>query len=156
VALKLHDLADAEALAGSIASKTGGLSADDREDLKQFLLAECWRLSLNYDAAGRPPRFAHHAAGVLKLRVVDWRRSRFGRTKRQFAGHVYERARPQFVSLDADDEHNRDQLAGAVTEGSGAPQDGWAADLRGLLGEGDRQAARDHELLGLPPPRRAA
>jgi hypothetical protein len=104
--LELHDIDDTEAFVGAIVSRSGlDLSYHDREDLQQFLLGECWRLSLVY-RRGDPhygPRFALYATGILRLRVVDWSRKRLGRTRWQFKDKTYERPRAELVSLDADD-----------------------------------------------------
>src|SRR5262245_11295644 len=103
--LALHDVADAQALVGAVITRSGlSLSADEHEDLAEYLLVELWKLSLRYEpGAGR---FSSYATGILKRRVVDWKRSRYGRTRWQFAGYTYERPRPQVVSLD-DPDHDR-------------------------------------------------
>jgi DNA-directed RNA polymerase specialized sigma24 family protein len=154
--LALHDVNDAEAFAAAIANRSRlTLSRDDREDLVQFLLVELWKLSLRYDRGDPkfPPRFGVYATGILQRRVVDWSRSRWGRTKWQFADRTYERKRPELVSLDGDD---RDRLGGLVTEGDGDHAPGWDSGLAGLLGEGDRQRDADLETLRGSSPRRIA
>jgi hypothetical protein len=102
--LKLHEIEDAEALAAWIVHRSGlMLSPEDREDAQQRLLLELWKLSIDFDpACGR--RFDAFATAVLRRKLVDWQRERFGRTIWRFSGgRVYERKRPEFVSLDVDD-----------------------------------------------------
>ena len=98
--LELHDVRDAERLAAWVIQRSGlGLDREDREDLQQTLLLAVWQLSLQFDvAAGKP--FGPFATTVLRRRLVDWQRQRFGRTRWQFKGSVYERPRPEFVPLD--------------------------------------------------------
>ncbi len=151
-ALRLHDVADAEALAASIVYGSGlELSYHDAEDLHAYLVATAWQLSLVYEPGGIS--FSSWAGTTLRRRLVDWQRQRFGRTRWQFAGRSYERARPQLVSLD-DPEHDR--LGDDLTARGGDPEADCDSGLGGLYAARDRARAADYETLGLRPPRRAA
>ena len=144
----LLGIQDVEAFAGGIVQRSGlRLSVWDREELHVWLIEECWRLSLKHDA--ERGAFATWAGYALRRRVVDWERSRFGRTRWVFSdGRVYERKLPRLVPLD--------ELDAALAEGTGDPADGGDSTLGGLLANGDRQRARDLSELGLEAPRRAA
>ena len=151
-ALALHDIADTEALAASIVHGSGlELSFHDREDLLAFLVATAWQLSLVYEPGGIS--FSSWAGTTLRRRLVDWQRQRFGRTRWQFAGRSYERARPQLVSLD---DSERDQLGDDHAAVGGDPEVDCDSGLAGLYAARDRTRAADYEALGLRPPRRAA
>jgi hypothetical protein len=76
----LLDIRDVESFTGRIVERTSGrLSVEDREDLHVYLIAECWELSTRF----QPGRisFSSYAGATLRLRVVDWTRSRFGRNR---------------------------------------------------------------------------
>jgi hypothetical protein len=149
-ALPLHDVDDAAKFVAAIATRSGlKLSYHDREDLEQFLLVECWKLSRERQWRSS---FAGCFAPILRLRVVDWQRQRFGRTRWQFSGHTYERERPQLVSLD---DARRDQLGASLAAGTSDPPASSDPDLERLLGARDRERAWDYAELGLDPPRRA-
>jgi DNA-directed RNA polymerase specialized sigma24 family protein len=136
--LRLHDVDDAARFVAAIATRSGlKLAYHDREDLEQFLLVECWKLSLRYKPGGGS--FSSFAGTTLRLRVVDWTRQRKGRTRWQFSGHTYERERPRLVSLD----RLADPLAGSTSD---SPAD-RVATLAGLLPDGDRQSAEDQALI---------
>ena len=101
--LELHDVADVEKLARKVVDnwlRTHGaaLQADDRNDFVAFLVAEIWRVSLIYEPRGTS--FATFAYRHSQLRAVDWMRSRFGRSRWQFADGSYERDRTVPLSLD--------------------------------------------------------
>jgi hypothetical protein len=84
----LLGIADVEAFTGRIVERSGlRLSAQDREELHVWLIEECWSLSTCY----RPGRlaFAAFADGRFRLRVVDWQRARWGRTRWTFSGREY-------------------------------------------------------------------
>jgi hypothetical protein len=132
-----------------------GLDRTDREDLQQFLLGEIWQLSLVYERGDprHPSRFSVYAAPLLALRTVDWIRGKNGRTKWKFADSVYERQRPQLVSLD---DSARDRLEQSLAEGDGDREAGGDLGIPGLYAGGDRQRARDFRILGLEPDGRAA
>jgi hypothetical protein len=128
------------------------LNHQDREELAAFLVAECWHLSVRYRrGTGSTTSFAGWATTTLRLRVVDWRRARFGRTRWQFSGRAHEREQPQLVSLD-DPDH--DQFRAALGTRAGDPAADRSPDLARLLGTGGGARARDLKTLGLSPPRR--
>jgi DNA-directed RNA polymerase specialized sigma24 family protein len=105
--LALFDVDDAHRFVCAIVSKSGlELSFHDRRDLEQHLFGEAWLLSLRF-VPGGPKDFSGWAARILRLRVVDWQRQRNGRTRWSFRDSVYERQRPQFVSLDDPDVDRR-------------------------------------------------
>jgi sigma-70-like protein len=144
--LRLHDVDDGVRFAGAIAARSRlKLSYHDAEDLRQYLVTELWLLSTRYDPASSVS-FSTFAGTTLRLRVTDWQRQRFGRTKWKFAGHTYERPRPSLVPFDA-------ELDGALASGTGDPADGGDLELAGVLGAGDCQRARDFATLGLGTPR---
>jgi hypothetical protein len=87
----------------------------ERDALITYLVEVCWEQSRRFEPRGYP--FSQWVRPTLELRTVDWIRATLGRSKWQFAGHAYERERPEFVSLDADDsEHDR---LGTALPGSG-------------------------------------
>lgn len=153
--LRLFDVTDGERFVGSIAARSRlRLSFHDAEDLRQYLLIELWQLATRYNEES-DVSFATWAGTTLRLRVIDWERKRWGRTKWKWANGVsYERPRRTTVSLDDGDD--LDFLGGTVGEGSGDLETGWDSNLGRLLGEGRGSQARDHQTLGLQPPRRAA
>jgi hypothetical protein len=123
------------------------LSLHDGEELHAYLIAECWRLSLRYDGS-QGSRFSVWARQTLSLRLVDWQRARWGRTRWTFSdGHVHERERPQPISLDANDPE-RDRLDAALGRGGvDGDASGFAADMRDLAQRGRRPSGRQ-EWLG--------
>jgi hypothetical protein len=148
------DIRDVAAFCARIADRSRvHLSYHDREDLLAYLVETTWELSLRYDAGDRPPKFAVYAGGILPLRVVDWTRGRFGRTRWQFSGSTYERPRVDLVSLD---DSARDRLEQGQPERDGDHAAGGDFGIPGLYAGGDRQRARDFRILGLEPPQRAA
>jgi hypothetical protein len=154
--LTLHDVDDAAAFVAAVINRSGlRLSWADREDLQQYLLGEIWRLSLVYQRGNPrfPPMFSVYATRLLSLRTVDWIRSRNGRTKWKFADSVYERQRPQLVSLD---DSARDRLEQSQPEGDGDREAGGDLGIPGLYAGGDRQRTRDFRILGLESDGRAA
>ena len=143
--LALWNVDDASAFCWAIVKRTGlGLDHYDAEDLHQYLFVELWRLSLRFQPGG--PDFDGWAARILKLRVTDWTRQRNGRTRWAFKGHVHERTRPKFVSLDSG-------LGDAEPSRSGDPEDDCASDLQRVLRSGSSTRARDYAALGIRPPR---
>jgi DNA-directed RNA polymerase specialized sigma24 family protein len=148
--LQLHDIDDAERFVGAIVSRSGlKLSFHDREELGEYLLVECWQLSLRYQAGGIS--FSTWAGNTLRRRSVDWIRQRNGRTIWRFGdGRVHERPRPELVSFDDDAE--RDRLAGALAEGDGYRETDRDEGLGWLYAERDRARIRDEYELGLDPP----
>lgn len=147
--LPLHDIDDAERFVSAIAGRSGlTLSWDDRADLEQYLLVECWQLSLRYDGA-QGSRFSSYARNLLQRRTVDWIRKRNGRTRWQFAnGRVHERKRPELVSLDnseldqlgssqpdgaLDDATDRQAFERGLHDSRSRPPAGYAAEVRKRL-----------------------
>jgi hypothetical protein len=147
----LHEVTDVEAVCASTLNRSGlQLSHADREDCLAFLLETAWKLSLAYDAGGRESRFGVYLSRKLNQRLVDWQRSRNGRTRWQFKDRTYERKLPELVSLDADG----DSLGSALASDGSGPEDGRYECESGLERERNRQRLRDLELLGLRPDRR--
>jgi len=146
--LSLRGIADVEAFTGRIVERSKlYLDHSDREALHAFLVAECWLLSTRY-SPGRIS-FSTWAGATLRLRLVDWQRQRFGRTRWTFKdGREHVRERAQLVSLDADDSL-RDRLDESVAARSGDPAADSSTDLEWLLEGGDRKAARDIAEMGL-------
>jgi DNA-directed RNA polymerase specialized sigma24 family protein len=144
--LQLHDIDDAERFVGAIVTRSGlALNFHDAEDLSEYLLVECWQLSLHYQAGGIS--FSTWAGNTLRRRSVDWIRQRRGRTIWRFGdGRVHERQLPSFVPFDGLDD--------ALGAGSGDPADSGDSDLGRVATTGDRQRARDLWTLGLEAPRR--
>jgi len=139
----LHDVVDVEALLVTAVSRSryaDGFRPDERDDLLAYLLKYAWRLSEKHN----PSRgsFAGFLYGCVGRAIVDYHRSRY-RTRWVFRGRVVERPRPELVSLDA---AGLDEALGA---GSGDPADSGDLGLAGVLRDGDRQRARDLEVLGL-------
>ena len=150
--LALHDVDDAAAFCGGIVTRSGlALSWSDREDLEQQLLVECWRLSLTYQPGAAS--FSTWAGGMLRRRVVDWQRQRNGRTRWVFRDHVYERPRPQIVSLDVDDSAQRDRLELTLVEDGVDTTADRDEARRWLDGERDRHRDRDLAQLDSEAPR---
>jgi hypothetical protein len=102
----LLDIRDVESFTARIVERSRlRLSVEDREELHVFLIEECWELSRR-----KPQPWTRSFSGwvqpYLRLRVVDWQRSRFGRTRWAFKDRTYERPRIEIISLD-DPEHDR-------------------------------------------------
>ena len=134
MALRLHDVDDAERFTRAIVTRSGlTLSFHDREDLGAYLVETCWELSLRYQAGG--PSFSTYAGTILRRRAVDWVRQRDGRTIWKFKHRIHERPRREFVSLD------------------GPARGGLVETLAER--DGDREADRD-EALGRYTPREIA
>jgi hypothetical protein len=154
VPLVLHDVDDAEAFVARIVERSGlDLSYHDRLDLEQFLLVQCWELSLRYRPGVIRKGFGAYATTTLRKRVIDHQRSKF-RTrwvsrKKVYGGFrkkVYERPRPQLIELD---DSVVDRLDEVESTRAGDPEAGGDEDWRGLLNDRDRCRAADLELLGL-------
>ena len=149
--LSLHDVRDATAFVAAIAVKSPlRLEWHDDADLREYLLGELWILSTRYDATASSISFATLAGNTLRLRVVDWTRQRFGRSRWQFRGHVYERPRPELIS--ADDVVGVDLLERALAALDGDLAPGGDEAVGGLFRDRDRARARDLELLDLAAP----
>lgn len=102
--LELHG-ADAERLARNALEHTLRnrgirLRPHELEDALSYLVAEAWKMSLTFEPARG--NFTQYANRRLRLRVVDWHRDYYGRTKWAWADRVYERPKRDTVSLDAD------------------------------------------------------
>jgi DNA-directed RNA polymerase specialized sigma24 family protein len=157
--LQLHDVDDTQRFVATIVNGSGlELSWSDRQDLEQSLLVVAWEISLSYEPGRIRKGFSTWAGIILRRRIVDWQRAKLGRTKWQFRNpdgsiRTYERERPQLVPFD---DSARDRLEQNQPEGAGDSAAGGDLSLAGLDSEGDRQRARDLELLGLEPPRGAA
>jgi Sigma-70 region 2 len=171
----LHDVEDAEKLASKVLgdalqARGAFLRPHEREDALSFLLATLWELSERWDA-GRGGSFATHAYRTLRLRVVDFYRQEYGRTRWQWSDTLYERERPVSYSLERetgtggqDPRHGtasqgdivRGELARAFAAQSSDPADDRDPDLSGLLRGGSRQHARDLDELGIELDGRAA
>jgi DNA-directed RNA polymerase specialized sigma24 family protein len=150
----LHDIDDAERFVEAIVSRSGfSLSFHDAEDLGEYLLVECWQLSLRYQAGGIS--FSTWAGNTLRRRSVDWIRQQNGRTIWKFSGgRVHERARREFVSFDDDSE--RDRLVEAFGTGAGDSETGGNEAVGRLLDDRDRERDRDWARLRRAARRRAA
>ena len=111
--LALHDVRDVEGLCARIAQRSAPeLSWHEREDLGAYLVATAWELSRRYEPGGANS-FSTWATTTLQRRLVDWRRAKDGRSVWRFGdGTVYERPRPELVSLDP-------RLEQALAEGGG-------------------------------------
>ena len=152
--LQLHDIDGAERFCSAIVSRSGlQLSFHDAEDLNEYLLVECWQLSLRYQAGGIS--FSTWAGNTLRRRSVDWIRKQNGRTVWKFKDRVHERPRPVLLSLSMDGPDG-DRLRSTLDQGAGDPAADCDPDRERLLGDGDQARARDYAILGLDPPRRAA
>jgi hypothetical protein len=166
--LSLFDVNDVEALCGSeIRRSSLSLSHQDWEELLVYLIESVWEASLRFEpgvirskstvnpeADGQG--FGCWARLTLRRRIVDWQRAKLGRTRWQFRNpdgsiRIHERERTIILSLDTDDSV-RDQLGATVTAGSGDFASGSELGFGGLDVSGNRQRARDLELLGLEPP----
>jgi DNA-directed RNA polymerase specialized sigma24 family protein len=144
--LPLHDVADAEALASYVVSTSGlELSFHEREDLTAHLISTAWELSLRYEPGGLS--FSTWCTTTLKLRTVDWLRSRHGRTTWKHSTHTHERQRPEIVSF----ETSPAELVDALTSGDGDPANDCDPDLGRLLDTRSSTRTRDLETLGLRP-----
>ena len=160
--LALWDIDDAARFCSAIVTRSGlALTHHDREDLEQALLVVAWEISGKFEP-GRGVCFSTYAGNTLRLRVIDWQRAKFGRTRwtnpnRLRDGHglgrVYERPRREFVSFD--DAEARGRLDETFAERNRDSEADRLEALGGLFAERDREAARDYDTLGLEPPRRA-
>jgi hypothetical protein len=61
------------------------------------------------------PRFGLYLKRMLAKRIVDWYRKEKGQTRWAFKNRVYERPRPEFVSLDGPEHDRLDAAQGAWT-----------------------------------------
>ena len=56
----------------------------DYDDAVAYLIVIAWQLSNRYDPS-KGPSFSTYAYRILRLRVTDWYRARFGDSRRQHA-----------------------------------------------------------------------
>lgn len=135
--LALYDVRDVEALAASIVQRAQpDLGFHDREDLVAELVETAWELSLGYQRGDTrfPPRFSVYVTPILKRRVVDWQRRRFGRTRWQFKDRVYERPA---VTV-----HSLDQMGGSALRGVTDGPDTADLDFLRVFGARDSTSPR--------------
>jgi hypothetical protein len=146
----LLGIADVEAFTARIIqrSQLDELSAHDREELHAYLISECWRESTRFEPGGIT--FSTLAGHVLRRRVTDWKRARYGRTVWKFRTRTYIRPTTIIVSLDADDPE-RGRLVDTLATQTSDPAADSNTDLAGLLADGSRTRARDLLELGLEP-----
>jgi hypothetical protein len=119
----------------------------DEDDALAYLIALCWELSLRHDPA-QGVTFATYAYRLLSLRVVDWRRQQEGRTRWQFAGGSYERARVDPLSLNArrGGDDGDAELGESVAARTGDPAVHRDPDLVRVLAErSGEEPWREHE-----------
>jgi hypothetical protein len=152
VPLALHDVDDAQELVRRVVARSGlNLTFHERDDLEQYLLVQCWQLSLKYEPGRITKGFGVYATVTLRRRVIDWQRSTWGtwgrRTWKWSDGRAYTREQRQTVSLDADDS-DRDRLEQTLAQRAGDPAADCDADWRRLYAERNRNRAGDYDLLG--------
>jgi DNA-directed RNA polymerase specialized sigma24 family protein len=134
---RLHDVEDVEALACKALDDTlrkGGayLRPDQRDDCLAFLLATAWELSERWEPGRGGVSFATYCYRTLRLRVVDWHRQEYGRTRWKFAHGTHVRDRPDVLSLDAD-HPGRDRLDASLSSREGDLADDRSPDLTRML-----------------------
>jgi hypothetical protein len=135
--LALHDVDDAEKFCARILDdqlRAFGvrLRSHDQEDALAFLVGEAWRLSGRYDpSVGQS--FSKYARQPLKLRFVDWLRTKLGRTRwsQSDRGRV-ERPRREVLSLDGLIDSGGELVGGVRTGTLDSPR-GCDPTLRRLL-----------------------
>jgi hypothetical protein len=151
----LLGIEDVERFCARVIEKSGlALRHEQRDDALAFLISTCWEISTRYEAGrGSTASFAGFAATTLRLRLVDWQRKEFGRTRWQFDGHTYERERPALVSLDDDSGDGR--LGEVVAGGSLDGDRDRAADQLRLLAIRGRPPARYEDEIRKRLPRGA-
>jgi hypothetical protein len=150
--LQLHDVDDAEAFAARIAGRYAtDLNQHDLEELIVYLVEVAWELSLKYTPGQSANGFSAGAGTILQRRIIDWRRSKFGRTRYQFSDRTYEREQPRITYFDELDTNARDRLESSLTTGTSDSETNWDALSGGLLAERDRTRAADLARLGRCP-----
>ena len=160
--LPLHDVRDVEALCRAVLRRADlRLPHHEEEDALAYLISAAWELSERWDPTkdrarekGREPSFAASAERDRRRRLVDFQRSRY-RTRWVPKGYVYERQRPDLVSLNDEGRGGVDEALAARSGDRPADRD---SDLPRLYagGGGSRARERDYAELGLEPPCRAA
>lgn len=168
--LSLYDIRDVEALAAKVVQQSNlELGYHDKEDLIAYLVSTCWELSLEWEPdESRSWGFAAWATTTLRRRVVDWDRSRKGRTKWQFKDRIYERPRPSFISYEDEirgnagnrtgnnDDRLSSRLAAALERQHMDTTPDRSPDLMRVLREGSGTAARGDDKVGTDKDRWAA
>ena len=138
--LSLHDIDDVEAFCIRIARPYfPRIDRQDHEDLLSYLIATCWELSTRYKGDGK--RFSAGAGTILALRIVEWKRERYGRTRYRFKDRSYDRVPPSFVYVDDPLEQPVRGVAVDVAERS-------SADLLRVLGTRGREGVREASQVG--------
>ena len=133
--LALHDVRDVEGFCVRIIRGSSvDLDADRYEDLLTYLIETAWELS-KIEPRQWDRSFSGWAHPLLRLRVVDWQRSKY-RTKWQFKDRTYERPIPVFVSVD-------DRLGDAYPYELVDVTPDRSTDLMRVLGAGDSPDTRD-------------
>jgi hypothetical protein len=145
--LQLHDGRDAGLLCRRIinCSRFAGQSSD-HEELLTYLVEECWALSLRYEPGGST-RFSTYATNTLCKRLIDWPRSRYGRTRWVFRHRVYERPRVGLVSINGD-VPNGSPMVETLPGGSLYDGEHRLADEHRLLDERGRRPGWRDDWLG--------
>lgn len=136
-----------------------------KDDLKAYLIAECWRISLAYDPA-RSQRFRGYAYSLLTFRCTDWLRKDEGRTVWKWKDTEYQRERPEVWSLDIvfggadfDEPGSRGRdvsLGELVGDRAGGDAADRAADVARLEDQRDRRRDRDFDVIRQAADRRVA
>jgi DNA-directed RNA polymerase specialized sigma24 family protein len=127
-----------------------GLLESDREDLIAYPLADAWRMSERYAPNSPKSRFGAWIEPTLQQRCIDWRRSKYGRTRWQFSSHTYERPREPDRRLDAPGrpgDPDAGDLRDLVAARTGDPAADRDPDLAWLYADADRNVDRDLNLL---------
>jgi len=139
-----HDIADVEQFCNRIIHRSRlELSWHERDDLLAYLVETCWQLAEDFRPGGI--KFSTYAGTTLPRRVIDWTRTRYGRTRwtnpNGHHGQVYERDRQQSLSLD-------DPLAATHLAQLVDATPPSCPDLRRILGERGSEPARRHITMG--------
>jgi hypothetical protein len=145
----LFDIEDVEGFTAAIANRSGfKLDAHEHEELHVYLIETAWELSRDFRPGGI--LFSSYAGTTLRLRCIDWHRSRFGRQRWAFRDRVYERPKVELVSLDGNDSA-RNRLVASLAEKASDLETDCDPDLGGVLAKGGGTRARDLSELGLEP-----
>lgn len=95
--LRLHDIENAQAFVQRVLDRrlnewSARLEPDQKEDAFSYLLMTAWQLSEVYDP-NRRLSFSTYCHRILRLRLADWYRDRFGDSR-------YGDGRPEEISLE--------------------------------------------------------
>jgi DNA-directed RNA polymerase specialized sigma24 family protein len=142
----LHDADDVEKLArraleDALRASGAHLRAHEHADAVAFLIAECWRISIDFDPS-RGLSFSTYAFRTLRRRYVDFLRQEH-RTVWKFKDRTHTRVRPTFVPIDSGDGELGPALAGSSLDGD---TPGFADQLRALGARSRRPGGRDRRL----------